>query len=169
MAEVPSHEPVSPVPLFPNPPPGDLCRSQSAQLPHQGHPRRWGGLGCSKVSQLCGSSLVFSALRNAPKARFFPSVSQRFPIEHHFYPARWDGRTQTSSSPLAPRLFLCFPAGLHIKMSTRSSSSTSPSSYSLSPSPVGSSSTPGESGLVLGRDLPPESPCPFLPSWNVQS
>lgn len=43
---------LSPFPLFPSPPLGDMCRSQSAHLPHQGHPPGWGGLGCSDVSQL---------------------------------------------------------------------------------------------------------------------
>lgn len=108
----------------------------------------------------------FGGLRCVPAVWEQPDVlcSQKCPQgkvlleclpETSLSPARWDGRTQISSSPLAPSLSLCFPAGLHIKMSTRSSSSTSPSSSSLSPSPVGSSSTPGESGLVLGRDLLP--------------
>lgn len=34
----------------------------------------------------CGNSLMCSAFRNIPKARFFLSVSQRFPTEHHFHP-----------------------------------------------------------------------------------
>lgn len=95
--------------------------------------------------------------------RLFPSMSHRLPTEHHFCPARWDGGRETSSSHLAPSLSLCFPAGLRIKMSMRSSSSTSPSSYSSCPSLVGSSSTPGESGLDTGQRSPPRAPVSSSP------
>lgn len=150
------------LPQFPRDPLEELGRRQPAQLPRALWATRQVGMGGMKLPHLGESSLVCSVLRNTQGTRFFLSMSCRFAVEHCFCPARWDGRAETSSSHLAPSLSLCFPAGLPIKMSMRSSSSTSPSSCSSCPSPVASFSTPGESGLDAGQRSPPRAPCVLL-------
>lgn len=143
----------------------EMCADPSLSV----FPTRLGWFGVLKCVPAVWKQPYVLCSQKYPQGKLLPKCVPELPNRTSLLSAKWDGRTQISSSPLAPSLSLCFPAGLHIKMSTRSSSSTSPSSSSLSPSPVGSSSTPGESGLVLGRDLLPELPCPTLPPWNIQS